>query len=171
MSRTLLDITDDLQALDDLLAEAGGDISGVEGTVDAWLAELEADLVGKVDNYAALITAMVARAEVRKAEADRLQRRAKSDVEHARFLKERLKLALQDRGISKLETPRYRIGVSKVGGSAPVIIPDPARVDPQFVRVTELRSPDKDAIRKALEAGKAVAGAELGTRGTCLTIR
>lgn len=171
MNRTLLDITEDLQALDELLTEAGGDISGVEGTVDAWLAELELDLKGKVDNYAALITAMNARAEIRKAEADRLYHRAKVDINSAKFLRERLKLALEQRGISKLETARYKVGVSKVGGSAPVIIPDPTAVPPDFIRITEIRDPDKDAIRKALESGQQVSGATLGGRGTCLTIR
>lgn len=171
MNRTLLDITEDLQALDDLLSEAGGDITGVEATVDAWLAELEQDLKGKVDNYAALITAMNARAEVRKAEADRLYHRAKVDAGNAKFLRERLKFAFEQRGISKLETARYKVGVSKVGGAIPVIIPDPTTVSTEFIRVTEIREPDKDAIRKALESGKEVSGATLGVRGTCLTIR
>ena len=171
MSRTLLDITEDLQALDDLLSEAGGDITGVEGTVDAWLAELEQDLKGKVDNYAALITAMNARAEVRKAEADRLYQRAKTDANNARFLRDRLKLALEDRGISKLETARYKVGVSKAGGATPLIIADPTVVPAAFIRVTEVREPDKDAIRKALESGAQVPGATLGVRGTYLAIR
>jgi len=171
MTRTLLDITEDLQALDDLLTEAGGDVTGVEATVDAWLAELEQDLKGKVDNYAALITAMNARAEVRKAEADRLYHRAKVDAGNAKFLRDRLKFALEQRGVSKLETARYKVGVSKVGGAIPIIIPDPAAVPADFVRVTEIRQPDKDAIRKALESGRDVPGAALGVRGTCLTIR
>lgn len=171
MNRTLLDITEDLQALDDLLTEAGGDITGVEATVDAWLAELEQDLKGKVDNYAALITAMNARAEVRKAEADRLYHRAKVDSNNAKFLRERLKCSLEQRGISKLETARYKVGVSKAGGATPLIIPDPTAVPADFIRVTEIREPDKDAIRKALESGQQVAGAALGIRGTYLAIR
>ncbi len=171
MNRTLLDITEDLQALDDLLTEAGGDVTGIETTVDAWLAELEQDLKGKVDNYAALITAMNARAEVRKAEADRLYHRSKVDINNARFLRDRLKCALEQRGISKLETARYKVGVSKVGGAAPVIIPDLNAVPADFIRVTELREPDKDAIRKALESGKEVSGATLGVRGTYLSVR
>lgn len=171
MSRTLLDITEDLQALDDLLTEAGGDITGIEGTVDAWLAELEQDLKGKVDNYAALITAMNARAEIRKAEADRLYHRAKVDVSNAKFLRERLKVALEDRGISKLETARYKVGVSKAGGAAPVVIADESAIPIDFIRITEIREPDKDAIRKALESGRQVAGAALGVRGTYLAIR
>ncbi|HOD84862.1 MAG TPA: siphovirus Gp157 family protein [Phycisphaerae bacterium] len=171
MKRTLLDITEDLQALDDLLTEAAGDITGVEATVDAWLAELEQDLKGKVDNYAALITAMNARAEVRKAEADRLYHRAKVDAGNAKFLRDRLKAALEMRGITKLETDRYKVGVAKVGGNLPLIIPDPAVVAHEFIRVKEIREPDKDAIRKALESGQQVTGAELGVRGTCLTIR
>jgi hypothetical protein len=171
MNRTLLDITEDLQALDDLLTEAGGDITGVEATVDAWLAELERDLKGKVDNYAALITAMNARADVRKAQADRLYHRSKVDANNARFLRERLKFALQQRGISKLETDRYKVGVSNAGGVAPLVIPDPAALPADFIRVTEVREPDKDAIRKTLQSGQEVPGAQLGERGTCLTIR
>ena len=83
MSRTLLEITEDLQAVDDLLTEAGGDITGVEATVDAWMTELDQDLKGKVDNYSALITVMNARAEVRKVWIGR-HKAARAHMKHKR---------------------------------------------------------------------------------------
>lgn len=92
-------------------------------------------------------------------------------MRNARFLRDRLKFALQQRGISKLETDRYRVGVSNAGGVAPLVIPDPTALRPEFIRVTEVREPDKDAIRKTLQSGQEVPGAHLGERGTCLTIR
>jgi len=171
MNRSLLNITDDLLALDDLLSEAGGDITGVEATVDAWLAELKADLKGKVDNYAALICSMELRAGVRKDEADRLAQRAKIDANNAKFLRERLKLTLERLGVTKLETFRYRIGVTKAGGVAPLLIPDPSAIPEEYIHVREVREVDKEAIRTDLEAGRQVAGVALGTRGTYLAIR
>ena len=171
MSRTIFDITADLQALDDLLTDAGGDITGVEATVDAWLAELSQDLNTKVDNYCALISMMNARSEVRKAESDRLYQRAKIDANNAKYLRERLKAALEFRGIPKLETARYKVGISRIGGAPPVLVSDLTVVPPEFIRVTEVREPDKEKMRDALAKGQEIPGVQLGARGTCLTIR
>ena len=80
--RTLLDITDDVRALDDILAENGGDLSDpqIESILSQWETDLEGDLEAKLDSYAALITEWEARAEMRSVEAARLAKRAKTDT-------------------------------------------------------------------------------------------
>jgi len=125
--RTLLEITDDMRALDRLMGEANQALAETEGildTVDEWMIELDADLEGKVDNYAALIRTLEGRAEIRKAEADRLSHRAKVDERNARWLKTRLLGELQARQIDKIETARFRVSVARNGGKAPVAISD-----------------------------------------------
>ncbi len=173
-TRGLFDITADMRALDDLLYECGGDVTDpkVEQAVNEWFDELETDLLGKVDNYAALITTFQARAKARQEEMERLQARVRVDENAAKSLKERLKIALQDRGIPKLETRRYRVSISKNGGKQPLDIHDPKAVPHKHcTHIPESWEPNGDAIRAALAAGEEVPGAILMDRGTHLRIK
>jgi len=163
-----------MDALDALLVEVEGDVTDprVLEAVTAWFAELDADLKGKVDNYAALITTMEARSEVRAKEAERLARRAKADAASAQFLKDRLRTELEARGTQKVETDRYRVSVVENGGKLPLIIDQASLIPDGFLRVIpEQHVPDKDVIRCTLERGQAVPGAHLGERGKRLSIR
>ena len=174
MTRTLLDITRDMEALDALLAEVEGDVTApkVLEAVSAWFDELDADLRGKVDNYAALITTLDARAEVRAKEAERLARRAKIDAASAQFLKDRLRTELEARGVQKVETDRYRVSVVSNGGKLPLVLGDEREIPEAFWREVPARKEiDRDAIRQALDAGRTVAGAHYGDRGRRLSIR
>ena len=170
-AKTLLDITDDLHALWALIEEREGDITGIEQAIDGWLAEIDGDLAGKLDNYAALITHMEHLSEGRKEQAQRLSKRAKTDENAAAYLRHRLKFALEARGKLKLDTPRFRLSIQRNGGAAPVIIPDLQALPPQFVKQEIVYVPDREAIRKALESGQQVPGATLGERGTRVSIR
>ena len=169
MTRTLLSITEDFLLLDELIAEQEGDITGCESAVDAILADLRDDLRGKVDNYIALTQEQLARASVRRAEADRLDAMAKCDEESASWLKAKLKAAFETLGIAKLDTDRFKVSIAKNGGAIPVIITDESAIPQSWMRV--VTSPDKDRIREALAAGREVAGAALGERGTRLAVR
>ena len=172
MNRSLLDITDDMRALDQLLAEADGDISDeqVQQYVEQLLGELDTDFETKADNYAALITEMKFRATSRKAEADRLAARAKTDDQAAKFLSEKLKTVMQQRGMKKLETRRYRLSVAGNGGKRPLDVHVAAHQMPARFQKVEVTH-NKDAIRDALEAGEEVEGAVLMERGTRLSIK
>jgi len=167
----LFQITDDLAALDDLLAEVGGDITdpSVAATVEAWMAELDQNLAGKVDNYAALITEIRHRSETRQAEAERLATRARIDREAADWLAERLRQALDDRGTKKIETERYAVSVVGNGGKQPLVLTGDVPADWQRTRTTV--EPDRERIRASLEAGEALSFATLGDRGRRLSIR
>jgi hypothetical protein len=167
----LFQITDDLAALDDLLAECGGDISdpGVAAAVETWMAELDQNLKGKVDNYVALITEMRHRAETRSAEAERLANRARIDNDAADWLAVRLRQALDDRGLKKIETERYAVSVVGNGGKAPLLLTGDVPSDWQKTRTTV--EPDRERIRASLEAGEALPFATLGERGKRLAIK
>jgi len=169
--RTLLDISDDMQALDDLLQEIGGDLSdpAVEAAVDAFFNELSTDMGNKVDNYAALITMIRGRAKIRKDEARRLTDRVRVDERAADALADRLKYVFEKRGIQKMETARFRVSVANNGGLAPLLIDDGAEIPEAYQRV--VREPDKTALRDALEKGVELDGVRLGQRGTSLRIK
>ncbi len=171
--RTLWDIDADMSALDDLIDEAEGDITACEATVDAWFAELKGDLSAKVDGYAGFIGELNARAEARKEEADRLAHRAKIDANLRDYLKNRLKDFFAARGLKKLETKRYKLTVAGNGGKLPLLLADSAKNEPEklpepFRKVSY--SPNAEAIRAELEAGKPLEFATLGERGTHLRI-
>lgn len=174
MTRTLLSIAEDLRALDDLLEEVGGDVSDprVEEAISKWESELSGDLTGKVNNYCHLIRELEASAEFRAGEAERLRKRAKADQSKADFLRGRLKLVLEQRGLGKLETDHYRLSIQKNGGAVPLVLEAPAMIPPQYMRVIpEQHVPDNEKLREALAAGQEVPGVRLGERGTRLSIR
>lgn len=150
MGRTLLDISDDLLALENLLMEQEGDITGAEEIVKGWFDELEGDLHGKLDGYAALITEMLGRAKIRREEAERLSNRARIDENSAKYLKVRLLEFFQTHGHKKIETARYRISVANNGGKQPMEIDlQPDDLPDEFQRI-EVKA-DQEAIRSALE--------------------
>lgn len=71
--------------------------------------------------------------------------------------------------VKKLERPRAT--VSKRAGSMSVRIVDEASVPSQLCTVKTITSPDKAAIKAALEAGEAVPGCELARGDDGITVR
>jgi hypothetical protein len=173
MKQTLLDITEDMAAIDELLAESGGEITPeTEGTLDAWFAELDTNFTGKVDNYCALITEIECRAAVRKAEADRLYDRAKVDENAAKALRERLRFVWELRAMGKVQTSRYTVSLAKNGGKAALDVRVGAEDLPAWAVKTEtVVTVDKDAIRSRLEAGEQLDFASLMQRGNRIAIK
>lgn len=169
--RTLFSISDDLQHLNDLLDEVGDDAQQQE-LINNWLDAVGEERDKKLDGYAALISEMQARADVRKAEARRLQDLAATDENRARLLKERLKSFFQLHDIKTIDTARYRLSLAKNGGKAPLILKDdlsPTQLPEQFQKVSI--DADTAKIREALEAGESLEWARLGERGSSIRIK
>jgi hypothetical protein len=172
--RTLLDISDDLIALGDLLDERDGDISGIEQAIDQWMAEIGTDRDAKLDNYAALIRERELVASALKAEEERLAMRRRVAENTIKSLKDRLKMFFERTGLRKVETKRYVIAVQANGGLQPLELSADAVADPKslplrFHLVTI--EADTEAIRKAIDKGESLPFASLGERGTHLRIR
>lgn len=174
--RSLFDISTDLSALGEILAETGGEFTEDEigQALERWFDELGTERDQKIDNYCALIREFEERAVARETEVTRLIALAGSDNNNAERLRRRLKLFFEIQGITRLETPRFRVSVQKNGGKAHLSVPEewernPASAPEQFHRrKIEL---DKDAIRTALEDGCEVDGCEIVPRGTHLRLR
>jgi len=174
--RSLFEISDDLLALEEMLALAGGEITEDEAgaALQDWFDTLGAERDTKIDNYAALIRELDARADAREVEAKRLMALAGSDANNVKRLKERLKLFFELHEIKKLDTPRFRISVQANGGKSPLVVPEmwealPSTAPEAFHRrVIEL---DKQAIREALEAGEEINGCAISERGNHLRIK
>ena len=169
--RTLFEISNDLLQFYDRLEALGGDVTSpeVEQALDAWFAQLSHERNEKLDNYAALIRELEARAKTRKEEARRLADRARRDDEHAAYLKQRLLLFFQDHHLKTVETRRYRLTMQRSGGKTPVVL----KTDPEQLPTAYQRwkvSADLDAIREALKEGADIDFAELGERRQFLRI-
>lgn len=170
---TIYEISEDMAALDALLAETGGEITPeAEAAFNAFEAELAANLHAKTDAYCALIAEIDARASARKAEAKRLADRAKTDERTADALRERLRFVWEQRGLGKVETDRFTVSIAKNGGKAPLDIRCGVEDLPAWAVKTEtIVSADKDAIRARLDAGEKLSFASLMERGTRISIR
>lgn len=166
---TLNSITDDLLALDAILDELGGDVTGHEDVVAGWIKELQFNLTSKAEGYAGLISELEQRADFRKAEAKRLADRARIDQQKADWLRHMLRDAMQASGNRVIETDRYRLSVQANGGKAPLDLHDVVPTD--WCKVEVVQTPDKVRIREALEAGEDLPFATLMERGTRVVIR
>jgi hypothetical protein len=169
---TLYQIGADLDALEALLFDVGGDVSEDEASeaIDAWLAESQDALKEKLDSYGALIREFESRAAARKAEADRLMVLATVDANAVKRLKDRLRWFFEARGIDKVESARFRFTLANNGGKAPVDVLLPAEALPEWCQRVSV-SADVDAIRAKLEAGEALEFAALRERGKHLRVK
>ena len=173
--RTLFEISDDLFALAQILDEEEGEVRPeTEEALDAFFAELGDERDRKIDNYCALIRHFEALGAVRKEEAKRLSASAQVLENKAARLKARLLVFFKIHGLGKISTDRFTVGPQKAGGKAPLVL-DPLYAEcpdklPEGLK-TVTYSPDKEAIRRAVEAGEADGIAYIAERGEFLSIR
>jgi hypothetical protein len=108
---------------------------------------------------------------VATAARDQLDKKISTRQRTADWLKLRIKNYLDGTGQKKVLTNSgFAVTVVGNGGKKPMKLDD-AAVPPEFCKVIpEQIVPDKDAIRKALEAGQSLPFAELQERGTRLSI-
>jgi hypothetical protein len=115
---------------------------------------------------------MLARAEVRKAEAKRLIELASTEENRAKLLKDRLKWFFETHKVKTIETARYQLSLARNGGKAPLILKNgvlPTELPEHFQRVSI--DPDTAVIREFLEGGEKLNFAVLGDRGTSIRIK
>ncbi|MFB2979691.1 siphovirus Gp157 family protein [Microseira sp. BLCC-F43] len=170
--RTLFSISAEIGELTALLDEIEDNDSEGEQLITSWLEQLGEERDRKLDNYAALISELQARAAVRKAEAKRLSDLAAKDEKKAEMLKERLKYFFEVNKLKTIDTARYKLTLAKNGGKAPLIVDEsvsPTSLPEKFQKISV--DLDKAAIRSALEAGESLDFAHLGDRGSSLRIK
>jgi hypothetical protein len=171
---SLYQLTEEVVALDALLAEVGGDVSTPEGqTLEAWAEQFQWQMSDKVDAYGALYKNLEADAKAIADEVKRLTDRRRTLENRAARLLALAKFSMDRLHTRKLEGQRFTIVVQKAGGVAPVelLVERPEDLPASFQRTTV--SADNEAIREALEKkdpsleGKA----RLGERGEYVRIK
>lgn len=136
-------------------AEAGDDIAGLMARLD----EIDEAWDAKAENYARFLRETEARAEMAKAEADRLTARKKRLEALSESLMMRMKLAMKARGLGAAETS---IGTWKIGkGRESVQVLDAAAIPDEYL-VHPAPTVSKTAIMAAYKAtGEIIPGTEI----------
>jgi hypothetical protein len=170
MTTSLFKIEGDITALEMLLDEdASVDQHGeINGHLARWIEESEGQFEDKVENYCGLMAELTALADVRKLEVQRLQALEQATRKKAERLKTVLRDVLQRLGRQRVETVRYVCRLQKAGGAQPMLV-DEFSIPDEFMAV--VKSPDRAAIRAALESGKTLTFAALMERSTILVIK
>lgn len=127
----------------------------------------ETDALDLIDHVLASMQDDAALADATKAQADELSARARRIKARADAKKASLKTILDATGQRKVERPRGT--VSKLAGRLSVNITDETAVPSQLCKTTV--SPDKTAIKKQIEAGEDVPGAELVRGDDTISVR
>lgn len=170
---TLLQISEDMLALNNLIDEATSEDGEIDPVVaealDKWFTTLLKDRDNKLDNYGALVRTLELRAAARMAEIDRLTKRVAADTNQAKYLKQRLREFLDLHKMPKVETRRFKFNCQNNGGVLPMKIPDDHETLPKEYQAVVIKA-DTDKIRADLMAGKQVPGCSLGVRGRHLRI-
>lgn len=127
----------------------------------------ETDALDLIDHVLASMQEDDALAAATKAQADDLTARARRVKARADAKKSTLKTILDAAGQRKVERPRGT--VSKLAGRLSVKITDETSIPSQLCKTTV--APDKTAIKKQIEAGEEVPGAELVRGEDTISVR
>jgi hypothetical protein len=166
----LYEATAAAQELEEMIqasAESGGDITELDGHFDI-LARQADSLPAAIDDVLSLVRDIEARAEARKAEADRMRQRAKRDQAVADWFRSHVLRVMQAEGMKKLETSRWRVTLAMPGGKQALEIVD--AIPDAYYREVVTREIDKDAIRAALDGGATLPFARLVEKQPTLRI-
>lgn len=154
---SLYQITEELVALDTLLAEVGGDVSTPEGqTLEAWAEKFQWQMANKVDAYGGLYANMEADAKALGDEIKRLQTRKRVLENRQARLLALAKFSMERLKTRKLEGQRFTIAIQKNGGMEPMEVLVEAKDLPDAFRLEEMvYSPATEPLRTALERRRA----------------
>ena len=125
------------------------------------ISQLKAERQVKLENIALYIKNLDADAAAIKEEASKLLARAARTEKKAEGLRGYMLRSMVANNDTELSSPRY---AAKISSSESTEILDETLIPAEFIRVIQKdpeRKPDKVAIKKAIKAGREVAGAKL----------
>lgn len=159
---TIFAIGQDLLALDELLTEAGGEVTPeTEAAIDGWFAELMADQAKKLDGCVWYLKQLESNEAAAKAVVDQFQMHARVEANKRSRLRDRVRDFLIATNQLKAETTSgFKLAVQKNGGKTPMEI-DPDATIPAEYLVQPPPHPDMDKIYAALKDGQELPFAKL----------
>lgn len=150
----------DLIATTDDRETEPGYLDTIDGETNAL--DIADHLIAEIQHDAALVAALKAQEEAMSQRRARLENRERAKRRVAVELLEAL-------GVKKLERPRATL--TRAAGRTRLDITDPDAIPSQLCTVKTTTAPDMAAIKRLLEAGEDVPGAQLVRGGDSLTIR
>lgn len=154
---TLYELTEEQMRLYDLLSQSIDEETGeVDDSIIEALDLNKLQIEEKGKQYAIVYKQLLADAKMYKEEEERIVERRRAIEKNAERLKKTLETAFLTFGIEKMEDPKVSISFRK---SKKVVINNEADLRAEFLKVTY--TPDKTAIKSAIENGIDVQGAEL----------
>jgi hypothetical protein len=164
MNMTLYDLAEGYQNVLALIDEESPDTDVLNA-----LTTIEGAIEVKAGNIANLIKSLEAEAEVIKTEEKRLAQRRKSRENAADYVKQYLKVSMEQMGMDKIKTPTRTISIQNNPPS--LLITDKDIIPQKYLTlIPEHFEVRNDAVKDDLKAGVDVPGAELKT-GRGLRIR
>lgn len=163
----LYEITGDLLQLQSMLEDSVED-DVLKDTLEAVQGEFDY----KLEQYAKVIKNLEADVDALKNEAKRLTDKRKVLENNITRLNAAMFDSMKATGTSKVKGQLFTVAIQKNGGKVPVIMAEGTTTEhlpDQLVNIVE--TPNLDAIREVLEAGKVVEGFSLGERGESLRIK
>ena len=162
----LYEINQQYTAALEFFGDADTDLS-LDAALDTFEA-IEGDFEQKVISVAAYAKQLDAEADAIKAAMERMEKRRKAIEHRADYLKDYTKICMGQMGKTKISCPWFAVSIQKNPPS--VTVYDEAALPFEYVAEVTTTKVDKAAIKAALAAGVAVAGAKLSNR-TRLVIR
>lgn len=153
--KSIFDISKDYLELSESLVEAGGEVTP---ELEKALTLNKEELQAKGVNYGFVVKQLEGEAEIIEAEIRRLQQQKKYRENAVERLKQTLSGAMRLHGIEEIKTPLLKISFRR---SCTVEVDDVKLIPSEYIKTTVTTSPDKKAIKEALEAGGTVLGASL----------
>lgn len=153
MEQSLYNITAEHRYLCAMLEESGGELTP---EIEEALAINEQSLAVKAEAYAEIIAKYNDLATVAKARKEQMAQAQATAEKIAQRLKARILDAMEEFATPKLESGIYRLSIRKTKA---VVVDDEA-ILPNNCRVVKT-TPDKKAIKEAIERGEEVRGAHL----------
>lgn len=141
-----------------------------EDTIRDTLEGLQYPVEQKAQNVAFVIRNMESLAEQIKQAEEQMATRRKAIENRAANVKQYLLQNMERCGISKIESPYFKISIRN--NPASVVVDDAGAIPSEFYRYPEAPppSPDKKLIKQVIESGVDVPGVHL-ERGTSLSIK
>ena len=166
----LYEITGELLALQELLENPLDDEDVLKDTLEAVQGEYEI----KLETYCKVIKNLEADIVGIKAEVDRLSGKRKVLENNIDRLKKAMFESMKATNTPKVKGQLFTVAIQKNGGVIPINYDKndkniTANLPDQLVNIVE--TPNLEAIRELLEAGKVVDGFTLGERGESLRIK
>jgi hypothetical protein len=174
----LYQITEEIERINDMLERTEGDESKMTDedrqAMQMFVEGMMTEAHIKADGYARSIREIESRAKARRIESRELADAAASEERRAERVKRFILMCMERIGERQLVGMTWTLAVQRNGGARPVeVFGDPEQLPARFVTTTVTVTPNKDALRKALEQNDpdAQAFAELKDRGVSLRIR